>query len=69
MTSSHDAYAHIQSAVEDLAADPRVPEPVRMQLSGLFDEMDSNSVTLGQADMNAIMVALASLADNQAPKH
>ncbi|MFW5729847.1 MAG: hypothetical protein ACOCYG_09300 [Spirochaetota bacterium] len=69
MTSSHDAYAHIQGAVEDLAADPRVPEPVRMQLSGLFDEMDSNSVTLGQADMNAIIVALASLADNQAPKH
>lgn len=69
MTSSHDAYAHIQNAVEDLAVDPRVPEPVRMQLSSIHAAMTGSSVSLGQADMNAIMVALGTLADNQAPKH
>lgn len=69
MTSSHPAYTHVKNAVEDLKDDSKVPEPVRMQLLGLFSAMDTSSVTLGYADMNAIVVALGTLADTQAPKH
>jgi len=65
MKSSHAAYSHIQSALAELKDDNELNDNLKNQVSSIYTAMNNSSVTLGNADMGVIFMALKAKASNQ----